>query len=194
MCINKTGSREAVRRLNPERSGHGFSYGYRTAYPSRVRSSILASQYGISLIELVMFIVIVSVAMAGIMLVINTNTQYSADPLIRKQALTVAASLLEEIESRVFSPGGFAGPYTQANRASFDDIMDYNGFSTTGAYPASGVTAVTGLESYNVSVVVLKPLAANWGNISAASAARITVTVTDPIGQTVEAIGYKVDY
>lgn len=60
-------------------------------------------QHGISLIELIMFIVIVSVALAGILLVMNTVTKSSADPLIHKQALAIAESLLEEVELMPFS-------------------------------------------------------------------------------------------
>lgn len=54
-------------------------------------------QRGISLIELIMFIVIVSVALAGIMVVMNVTTKSSADPLVHKQALAIAESLLEEV-------------------------------------------------------------------------------------------------
>lgn len=61
------------------------------------------NQRGISLIELVMFIVIVSVALAGILLVMNATTKGSADPLIHKQALAIAESLLEEVELMPFT-------------------------------------------------------------------------------------------
>lgn len=60
-------------------------------------------QCGISLIELIMFIVIVSVALAGILLVMNTVTRGSADPLIHKQALAIAESMLEEVELMPFT-------------------------------------------------------------------------------------------
>ena len=60
-------------------------------------------QRGISLIELIMFIVIVSVALAGILLVMNVTTKNSADPLIHKQSLAIAESLLEEIELMPFT-------------------------------------------------------------------------------------------
>ncbi|MDO8464481.1 MAG: hypothetical protein Q7S46_04405 [Gallionella sp.] len=155
------------------------------------KSLVMSSERGISLIELIMFIVIVSVASAGIMLVMNNIAMYSADPLVRKQALTVAESLLEEIELQVFTPGGFAGPFDQPNRHRFDDIMDYNGFATTEVYPASGAVPVSGLQNYNVTVAVS---AVNWGNIPSASAVQITVAVTDPMGQAVSAIGYRVAY
>jgi MSHA pilin protein MshD len=60
-------------------------------------------QAGISLIELVMFIVIVSVGVVGILSVMNVTTKSSADPLIRKQAMAIAESLLEEIELQSFT-------------------------------------------------------------------------------------------
>jgi MSHA pilin protein MshD len=58
---------------------------------------------GISLIELIMFIVIVSVALAGILLVMNVTEKSSADPLVHKQALAIAESLLEEVELMPFT-------------------------------------------------------------------------------------------
>lgn len=72
-------------------------------------------QRGISLVELIMFIVIVSVALAGILLVMNVTTRGSVDPLIHKQALAIAESLLEEVELMPFTycdpndPNGNAG-------------------------------------------------------------------------------------
>ncbi len=150
-------------------------------------------QSGISLIELIMFIVIVSVALTGLLLVMNVTGKGGVDPLLHKQALAIAESLLEEIELQDFSKpdGGFAGPYTPANRSQFDCITDYNGFATNGAYRVDGTTPVAGLENYNISVAVAS---AALGNIDAASAATITVTVTQPDGQTVTAVGYKAKY
>ena len=52
---------------------------------------------GFTLIELVIFIVIVSVALAGVLTVLNITAKSSADPMIRKQALAIAEALLEEV-------------------------------------------------------------------------------------------------
>jgi len=160
------------------------------------------SQRGISLIELILFIVIVSAALAGLLLVMNVNTRSSVDPLIQKQALAIAESLLEEIELQDFSPpiGGFAGGTVataiQVNRASFDDVMDYNNFATTGIYPADGSSAVlTGLDKYNVSVAVVNTAwVVGATTIPSSDVAQITVTVTDPKGQIIQAVGYRVNY
>ncbi|MGZ8232065.1 MULTISPECIES: type IV pilus modification PilV family protein [Methylobacter] len=60
-------------------------------------------QNGITLIELVIFMVIVGVAMTGIISSINFNVQHSADPVVKKQALAIAEALLEEIELMPFT-------------------------------------------------------------------------------------------
>ncbi len=68
------------------------------------RARVLAvSQAGLSLVELVMFIVIVSVGVAGILAVFNVSTRSSADPQIRKQMTVIAESLLEEVSLKPFS-------------------------------------------------------------------------------------------
>jgi MSHA pilin protein MshD len=60
-------------------------------------------QGGVTMIELIMFIVIVSVALASIMAVMRLTTANSADPLRRKQALMIAEGLLEEVRSAGFT-------------------------------------------------------------------------------------------
>lgn len=52
---------------------------------------------GFSLIELVIFIVIVSVAVAGIMGFYVQSTAHSADPFIRQRTIAVASAYMDEI-------------------------------------------------------------------------------------------------
>ena len=85
-----------------------------------IQSSVPSPQSperGASLIELIMFIVIVSVALAGILLVMNVTTRGSADPLIHNQALAIAESLLEEVELMPFT---FCDPDDPAAANAFD--------------------------------------------------------------------------
>ena len=113
------------------------------------------NQRGVSLVELIMFIVIVSVALAGILLVMNNVTRHSADTLVRKQALAVAESLLEEIELQDFtSASGVTPVVTLANRSTaYHIVTDYNGFTTAGIFTFDNV-AVANLGNYNVSPAV----------------------------------------
>lgn len=151
-------------------------------------------QRGISLIELIMFIVIIGIALTGILLVMNQVMRHSADPLIHKQAIAAAESLLEEIELQDFiSASGATNAVTQANRASeYHIVNDYNGFATTGIFPVNGALAVAGLQSYNASVTIANTA---LGGIAAGSAVLITVTVTSPQSEfPIQISGYRTAY
>ena len=62
-----------------------------------------AHQRGLTLIELLVFIVVVSVAIVGVLAVLNFTVRHSADPLVRKQAIAIAESILSEIEQQPFT-------------------------------------------------------------------------------------------
>ncbi|MFA7300564.1 MAG: prepilin-type N-terminal cleavage/methylation domain-containing protein, partial [Sideroxydans sp.] len=93
-------------------------------------SAVESKQRGISLIELIIFIVIISIGLTGILLVMNQTTAHSADPLIHKQAIAAAESLLEEIE--------------------LQDFIDQNDGVTTVCPPASAVTAANRATDYHI--------------------------------------------
>lgn len=163
--------------------------GARHASPARLR--------GFSLIEVIVFIMIVSIALAGVLSVMNLTTQHSADPLVRKQAIAVAESMLEEVSLHDFAVTSAPVAPIQANRPSFDDIGDYNGFMTSGIYPIDSAIPITGLSAYSVRVsVAAADLGPAASLISAASgnASLITVTVTGPDSVTVVLTGYRTAY
>ncbi len=153
----------------------------------------LLVQRGISLIELIMFIVIISVALTGILLVMTKVTSHSADPLLHKQAIAAAESLLEEIELQDFiSASGATVAVTQANRnTAYHIVKDYDGFATSGVFPVSGAAGVAGLGSYNAKVTVTDTA---LGDVAAGSSVLITVKVTDPQGTIIPISGYRTAY
>jgi MSHA pilin protein MshD len=159
------------------------------------------SAAGFSLVETIVFIVIVSVALAGVLSVMNLTTQRSADPLIRKQMIAIAESLIEEISQQNFTNPAVGGytcsplPCTQANRQFLDDIGDYNGFATTGIYPIDSNVQIPGLTGYNVSVAVAGAALGPAGSqINSTNASLITVTVTGPDNSTLSLSGYRTAY
>ncbi len=85
-------------------------------------------QRGVSLVELVVFMVVVGVAMAGIFGAFNVMTASSIDPQLRKQVLAVAESLLEEVELMPFT---------------YCDPDDANAAAATGPAVAAGECATT---------------------------------------------------
>jgi MSHA pilin protein MshD len=140
---------------------------------------------GFTLMELLLLVVVFSVGLAGILTVYVNAVAGSADPLVRKQALAIAESLMEEIMLQPFSAGTPHG----ATRNTFDEVGDYNGYSSTGVVDIYG-TPVSGLSSYNVGVAVV-PAALN--TVTSANSREITVTVTRG-AFTLSVQGYRVNY
>jgi MSHA pilin protein MshD len=158
---------ERVRELLevPAQHGHG-----------NLKPAGMAKQHGISLVELIMFIVIVGVALAGILLVMNVTTRNSADPLIHKQALAIAESMLEEVELMPFTycdpddsnaanataatavqcpaAGGVGGVEgmgpepgeTRYSSPQFDNVNDYDGCQMGAVSPGCDSTGTGGIR------------------------------------------------
>jgi MSHA pilin protein MshD len=94
-------------------------------------SSSRLRQRGVSLVELVMFIVIISISVIGVVRVLSLTTVMSADPIRLKQALAIAETLLEEV---------------QLARFTFCDGLDGQAENATSAVVgANGVGCSTGL-------------------------------------------------
>ncbi len=173
-------------------------------------------QRGFTLIELIIFIVIVTVALAGVLSVLTQSTSRSVDPQLRRQALAIAESLLEEVQlmpftycdpddptvdsatSATLGAGACTalveamGPEAGEARTGatlFDNVNDYNGFAMASGITDITGTAVPGLGAYSASVAVQ---AAALGTISAAGdALRITVTVTGPGATAIKLEGWR---
>lgn len=79
-----------------------------------------ARESGLTIVELIMFIVIVGVGLAGIIAVFNVTAKSSADPMIRKNMLAIAEALLEEVEMMHFT---YCDP-TDANAATATSTAD----------------------------------------------------------------------
>jgi len=60
-------------------------------------------QRGVTLIELILFIMIIGIALTAILGVMNVTTRHSADTLRDKQALMIAEGLLEEVQLARFT-------------------------------------------------------------------------------------------
>ncbi|MGZ3236517.1 MAG: type IV pilus modification PilV family protein [Burkholderiaceae bacterium] len=92
-------------------------------------------EHGLTLIELVMFIMIVSIALVGVLSVLNITSKSSADPQVRKQALSIAEGLLEEVELAHFM-------YCDPTDATYD--------TATGAF----ITATPGVPPIGCASIV----------------------------------------
>lgn len=124
------------------------------------------NQSGVSLIELIVFIVVVSIALLALVGIYRKATINNADPIIRMRALESAQSLLDEIISLRYDEatptGGVpACPTVGANACNnlpddnMNDVDDYHNFSDT-PYPnyvrSVSVTTANNIKLITVSV------------------------------------------
>lgn len=105
----------------------------RTEIPSHIRAGDRRCR-GISLVELIVFIAIITVGIGGILGVMNYMTRASADPLAQKQALAIAEAYLEEV---------LAMPFTYCDP---DDVNAATAQSTAAVNPVDPTRCAATLE------------------------------------------------
>ncbi len=176
--------------------------------------SLRRRQRGVTLIELVLFIVIVGVASAAILGVMSLTTQRSADPQLRKQALAIAEGMLEEIELARFtycdpqdpaaataaSAGECATPEGPGQEAGgvgrpYDNVNDYvaaYGAPTSYTTDAAGV----GFPAGYAASVVIRPVTTLQDHAPATALVGLRITVTVAYGDKQQVVldGYRTRY
>jgi MSHA pilin protein MshD len=88
-----------------------------------IPTEIRRIQAGLSLIETLVFMVVVSVGVVGLLSTISPMVQSSGDPVVARQAMAIAESLLSEIEQQPFT---YCDP-DDANFASAASTADCTG-------------------------------------------------------------------
>ncbi|MFA6270799.1 MAG: prepilin-type N-terminal cleavage/methylation domain-containing protein [Candidatus Paceibacterota bacterium] len=176
-------------------------------------------QQGMTLIELIVFIVIVSVALAGVLTVLNITAKSSADPMIRKQMLAIAEALLEEVQLQPFTwcdpddpnaatatgTAGCTAGYVEASgpetiaavveargnaTTPFDNVNDYANLSLPSPI-LSSTGSFSAPTGYSASIAVTPEALNGVGDATPASASlRISVTVTNG-GESIVLEGYR---
>jgi MSHA pilin protein MshD len=178
-----------------------------------------AAQAGISLVELIMFIIIVSIGVAGILTVFNVTTQKSADPQVRRQMLAIAEALLEEVELKPFTicdpddpkasiatassdctggPNGIndesklpLGPEASANDSARANFDNVSDYNGLNLPTASDINGGNAITGYSASVSVVQEKLET--GIPLDASLRITVTVNHG-SDSLSLSGYRLRY
>lgn len=162
-----------------------------------------ALQRGATLVELVITIVIISVAVASVVGAFALLSGRSADPLNQTRAVALAQLYADEILSRKYDentpPGGVPRHSgcsintEEASRASYDDVDDYDAISNDPPRDASGAALdPTSYSGFQVSVSV--ECAGNEVGLPAADAKRIDITIRDPGNATYAFTFYRANF
>lgn len=148
----------------------------------------ITKQRGVTLIEVILFIVVLSIALVAILRVFNLAVTRSVDPLIRVRAIEIAQGQLDEILSRRFDENTPVGGVPACNSTNgahlgvmclgitadtdFDDVGDYHLFTQafSGGYMLTVNVTEENAETRRISVTVDLPA------LSSSSDASITLS------------------
>ncbi len=150
----------------------------------------LVFQAGVSLLELIFFIVVVGIASGALIKAYNYSLIHNVDPIIKLRALEAVQSKLDEILALKFdantptggipacsSTGSSALGCNNTPDADMNDVDDFDGFTDT---PYAGYTR-------SVSVIPVTVSTPNDQKL-------ITVTVTAPLNFSVTLAAYKANF
>jgi len=166
-------------------------------------------QRGVTLVELVISIVIISIAMVAVLNSFSFSMSQSADPLWRNKSLKLAQLYLDEILAKNYDDatpvGGLPevsnpdcsslGPEGGETRATYNDVDDYH--APTPVVPESLTgTLDSSYDDYRVAVVVTcdGDTVGASGTVSDNHAKKITVIVTPPGQNPISFAAYKGNY
>jgi len=140
-------------------------------------------QKGMTLIELIIMIAILTTTLTGFFSAVNFANRYSADPMIYKQALLVGQSYLDEIQSKMLldpDNNNAACPPAAGTppRSGWDSVCDYGGWTETGITDMNG-NSIAGLEDFTVIVQVDNAASLN-GLLGPTDVLRIDLVVSHP--------------
>ncbi len=162
------------------------------------------AQRGLTFVELIFFIVVVTVGLTGILTVLDVTTSRSADPMVRKQMLGIAEGVMEEVRLQSFgwcdpddanattaaNAAGCAGGTPAETRGSalapWDQVTDYNGAVLNTSLAGTAFPA-----GYSAAVQVLAT--DSLGGVAGGEALRLRVTVSFG-AETLVLEGYRTRY
>ena len=164
----------------------------------------LARQQGVTLIELVISIVVLSIALIALINAMGGSLQRSSNILLQDHSIQLAQAYLDEILAKRYDEttpiGGVPasttvncaalGAETGENRATFDDVDDYDGLNDQ---PPRSQTSTSFPEyaQYRVTVTV-SCVGGDLGQFATAdSLKRIEVAIIDPKGDRMVFSAYR---
>jgi MSHA pilin protein MshD len=148
--------------------------------------------FGFTLIEILVTIVVISIAATALLSVFSGLVRGSADPIIQQQATTIAEAYMEEIMLKSFDDPQLTESGSDegegADRSIYNDVQDYNSLATTEVRRQDN-TPIAALNAFSVTVTVGGAML----NVTV-PAMRINVNVTHAAISNITLTAYRTQY
>ncbi len=153
---------------------------------------------GVTIIELVVSMVIITIAVAGVMALFLGTSRTSADPMVRAQSLAIAQSYMDEIMMQAYTPVASA-----SGRSNYNDVDDYNAITAGSSIEDQfgnlidiDMDGLDDLPGYTVEVTIA--LCTNVicvSDLTNQGAKKITIVVSHAgLGTDIPIIAYRTNY
>lgn len=180
----------------------------------------LAIQRGVTLVEQIVFIIVISVGVIGVLSTLGPSIRFSADPQLRKQQHAIAESLLSEILHQPFTycdpddpaaisatsaadcnlandqnnGGGTLAATPGESRFGLNPAQQFDNVADYAGYSQTGVTGLSSpaVAGYTASVAINR-IGHTYG-LPDGAALQIDVTVTGNGAEPLTLTGYRFRY
>ena len=163
-------------------------------------------EHGATLIELIISIVVISIAASAVLGLLSGSVGRSADAMVMAQAVSIAEAYLEEILlKRFYDPDtSTVCPAPEGTRGEYDNVCDYRNIANAAPQNQFGA-AIAELAAYQVTVTVSPSPAAPAAAVSLGTLTndygsgfirvlRVDVEVTGPGDAVARLTGYRTNY
>ena len=146
---------------------------------------------GVTLIELIVFIVVISIALGALLSVYNQSIINSVNPITQVRALECAQTKLDEILARKFdesTPSGGIPACGSFGTGGCSGISADSSMDDVGDYHSANGSAVAGC-TFDITVT-----ASGFGGIDDTQSRLVTVTATATGGDSVTLSSYRTNF
>ena len=168
----------------------------------------VSKPHGATLVELIVTIVIMSIALVSLAMTVSYSASHSADSMIQVKVVELGQAYIEEILTKRFDENSPVGgipacsPLTTScgslgadgeARVDFDDVDDYHGLSDSPPQDSLGVDRASYVGfRVDVQVTYMTPAQILALNLDGTTDAKlIMVTVSPPVGTAIDFTVYK---
>jgi MSHA pilin protein MshD len=143
-------------------------------------------QGGFTIIEMIVAIVVLGVAMAGLAMAFSIVPRGGVAPAITKQMLAIAEEFMEEIQLKPYDVAANTAA-TGCARDTFNDVSDYNNYPSSQQVCTVDGTVISDLSAYTLKIKVT-------ATTLAGTAAKLIEVTVNRGTESLTLVGWRTDF